>query len=100
MRRILLAFALVALAQFAIAPANAQPYPSKPVRLIVPWAAGGTTDILGRLIGQKLAEKWGQPVLVENRGGAAGNIGTEAVVRAPADSPRAASPASTSSAAA
>ena len=85
MRRILLAFALVALAQFAIAPANAQPYPSKPVRLIVPWAAGGTTDILGRLIGQKLAERWGQPVLVENRGGAAGNIGTEAVVRAPAD---------------
>jgi tripartite-type tricarboxylate transporter receptor subunit TctC len=85
MRRIVLALAALALAQFALAPAHAQPYPAKPVRLVVPWAAGGTTDILGRLIGQKLSEKWGQPVLVENRGGAAGNIGTEAVVRSPAD---------------
>jgi tripartite-type tricarboxylate transporter receptor subunit TctC len=85
MRRILLAFALFALAQFAVVPAQAQPYPSKPVRLVVPWAAGGTTDILGRILGQKLSERWGQPVLVENRGGAAGNIGTEAVVRSPAD---------------
>ncbi|MGH8617573.1 MAG: Bug family tripartite tricarboxylate transporter substrate binding protein, partial [Burkholderiales bacterium] len=62
-----------------------QAYPSKPVRLIVPWPAGGTTDILGRVIGQKLSETWGQPVVIENRGGAAGNIGTEVVVRAPAD---------------
>jgi tripartite-type tricarboxylate transporter receptor subunit TctC len=85
MRRIVLAFAAFALAQFAAVLAHAQAYPSKPVRLIVPWAAGGTTDILGRVLGQKMAEKWGQPVLVENRGGAAGNIGTEAVVRAPAD---------------
>ena len=85
MRRIVLAFAAFALAQFASGPVAAQTYPSKPVRLIVPWAAGGTTDILGRILGQKMAEKWGQPVLVENRGGAAGNIGTEAVVRAPAD---------------
>ena len=85
MRRIVLAFAAFALAQFAAMPTHAQPYPSKPVRLIVPWAAGGTTDILGRILGQKRAEKWGQPVLVENRGGAAGNIGTEAVVRASAD---------------
>jgi tripartite-type tricarboxylate transporter receptor subunit TctC len=84
MRRILLALAVFALTQFAPGPVHAQ-YPAKPVRLVVPWAAGGTTDILGRLIGQKLAEKWGQPVLVENRGGAAGNIGTEAVVRSPAD---------------
>jgi tripartite-type tricarboxylate transporter receptor subunit TctC len=89
MRRIVLAFALLANAVFAAlsyqAGAHAQPYPSKPVRLIVPWAAGGTTDILGRILGQKMSEKWGQPVLVENRGGAAGNIGTEVVVRAPAD---------------
>lgn len=62
MRRILLAFALFALAQFALAPVHAQPYPVKPVRLVVPWAAGGTTDILGRLIGQKLAEKWGRVI--------------------------------------
>jgi tripartite-type tricarboxylate transporter receptor subunit TctC len=53
--------------------------------MIVPWAPGGTTDILGRVLAQKMAEKWGQPVLVENRGGAAGNIGTEAAARAPAD---------------
>jgi len=85
MGRIFLAFATLALAQFASGPVYAQAYPSKPVRLVVPWAAGGTTDILGRILGQKMSEKWGQPVLVENRGGAAGNIGTEAVVRAPAD---------------
>jgi tripartite-type tricarboxylate transporter receptor subunit TctC len=66
-------------------PAWAQPYPAKSVRLIVPWAPGGTTDILGRILAQKMSEKWGQPVLVDNRGGAAGNIGTEAMVRATAD---------------
>jgi tripartite-type tricarboxylate transporter receptor subunit TctC len=65
--------------------ATAQTYPSKPVRMIVPWAPGGTTDILARVIGQKMSEKWGQPVIIDNRGGAAGNIGTEAAVRAPAD---------------
>ena len=68
-----------------VASAHAQTFPAKPVRLIVPWPAGGTTDILGRVIGQKLNEMWGQPVVIENRGGAAGNIGTEVVVKAPAD---------------
>lgn len=85
MRHILLAFASFALTLFAQSPAHAQPYPAKPVRLIVPWAPGGTTDILGRILGQKMSEKWGQPVLIENRGGAAGNIGTEAVVRSAPD---------------
>ena len=85
MIRIVLALAVIALAHFALMPACAQGYPAKPVRLVVPWAAGGTTDILGRILGQKMSEKWGQPVLVENRGGAAGNIGTEAVVRSPPD---------------
>jgi len=53
--------------------------------MIIPWAPGGTTDILGRVLAQKMGEKWGQPVVVENRGGAAGNIGTEAAARSPAD---------------
>ena len=65
--------------------ARAQTYPSRPVRLIVGFAAGGGTDILARLMGQWLSERLGQPFVIENRPGAGGNIGTEAVVRAPAD---------------
>jgi tripartite-type tricarboxylate transporter receptor subunit TctC len=66
-------------------PAVAQSFPTKPVRMIIPWAPGGTTDILGRVIGQKMSERWGQPVVIDNRAGAAGNIGTEAAARSPAD---------------
>src|SRR5262245_27926756 len=65
--------------------AGAQAYPSRPVRLIVPIGAGGATDIFARLIGQWLAERLGQPFIVENRPGGGSNIGTEAVVRSPAD---------------
>jgi tripartite-type tricarboxylate transporter receptor subunit TctC len=65
--------------------ARAQTYPSRPVRLIVPFAPAGTTDILARLIGQWLSEQLGQSFIVENRPGASTMIGTEAVVRAPAD---------------
>src|SRR5580658_844540 len=65
--------------------ARAQAYPTQPVRIIVGFPAGGSTDILARLMGQWLSERLGQPFLVENRPGAAGNIATEAVVRAPAD---------------
>jgi tripartite-type tricarboxylate transporter receptor subunit TctC len=65
--------------------ARAQAYPMRPVRIIVPFAPGGTFDIMARLIGQWLTEKLGQPFVIENRPGAGGNIGTEAVVRAPAD---------------
>jgi tripartite-type tricarboxylate transporter receptor subunit TctC len=65
--------------------ARAQAYPTRPVRIIVGFAAGGAPDILARLIGQGLSERLGQPFVVENRPGAASNIATEAVVRAPPD---------------
>jgi tripartite-type tricarboxylate transporter receptor subunit TctC len=67
------------------APAAAQPYPAKPIRIIVPWAPGGSTDVLARLIGVKMSENWGQPAIVENKPGASGNIGSELVAKAPAD---------------
>jgi tripartite-type tricarboxylate transporter receptor subunit TctC len=65
--------------------ARAQAYPSRPVRIIVGFAAGGGFDITARLIGQWLSERLGQPFVIENRPGAAGNIGTEAVVKSPPD---------------
>ncbi len=65
--------------------ARAQTYPSRPVRLIIGYPAGGANDIIGRLIGQWLSERLGQQFIIENRAGAAGNIATEAVVRSPAD---------------
>jgi tripartite-type tricarboxylate transporter receptor subunit TctC len=63
----------------------AQAYPSRPVRLIVPLAPGGATDIVARLVGQLLSERLSQPFVIENQPGAGGNVGTEAVVRAPPD---------------
>ena len=66
-------------------PALAQPYPTRPIRLIVGQAPGGHSDVIGRIIAQRLTEILKQPVAVENRGGAGGTIGAEAVARAPAD---------------
>jgi len=65
--------------------ARAQAYPTRPVRVIVPFAPAGDTDLVARLMGQWLSERLGQPFIIENRPGAGTNIGTEAVVRAPAD---------------
>src|SRR4051794_40332538 len=65
--------------------ARAGAYPMRPVRWIVPYAAGGPTDIVARILGQSLSERLGQQFVIENRPGAGANIGTEAVVRAQAD---------------
>ena len=84
--RTLLAASLGAAAILAGVPAAAQAdYPNKPVRLIVPFSAGGIVDSIARAVGDKLSTKYGQPVIVENKTGAGGAIGTEFVARAPAD---------------
>src|SRR3954454_15808408 len=62
--------------------ASAQDYPTRPVRIVVPFPAGGTADAMPRLVGDFLSRKWGHPVVVDNRPGAAGNIGAEAVFKA------------------
>src|SRR5262245_46772637 len=65
--------------------ARAQAYPSRPVRIVVPYPPGGNTDLLARLMGQWLSDRLGQAFVIENRPGAGGNIGTEAVVKASPD---------------
>lgn len=75
----------LAAAFIAALPAAAQNYPSRPVRFIVPFAPGGNTDVQGRLIAQKLTEKWNQQVVVDNRAGAGGTLGVEMLAKAPAD---------------
>src|SRR2546423_1916290 len=69
----------------AQAPANAQAYPSRTVRIVIPFPPGGTSDILARTLAQKLTEEWGQQVIAENRPGAAGNIATDYVAKAKGD---------------
>jgi tripartite-type tricarboxylate transporter receptor subunit TctC len=69
----------------AAGPLHAQAYPSKSVRIIVPFSPGGATDIVTRLLGQKYTEMWGQTIVVDNRAGASGNIGAELAAKAPPD---------------
>jgi tripartite-type tricarboxylate transporter receptor subunit TctC len=76
---------LAGLALLLATSAAAQPYPKAPVRMIVPFPAGGGVDAAGRILAQKLAESFGKPFVIDNRGGANGNIGTEAAARSPAD---------------
>ena len=73
------------LAFLGAAPLYAQEYPTRPIRLIVPFPAGGSTDIIARLVGQRLGERLGQPIIIENRGGAGGTLGTEVGARANPD---------------
>lgn len=79
------AAAVAALVLSAASAAHAQAWPAKPVRFVVPFAPGGTTDILARLVGQKLSETLGQQFVIENRGGAGGNIGADLVAKADPD---------------
>ena len=65
--------------------ATAQGFPTRAVRIVVPQTPGGASDALARIVGQKLGEKWGQPVVIENRAGAGGNVGMEAVIASPPD---------------
>ena len=86
MTRHIKAMAAVLVASLSIVSlAYAQTWPAKPLRIVVPYGAGGTSDILARILGQKLTEAWGQQVIVENRLGANGNIGAEFVARAAPD---------------
>lgn len=79
--RLMAAIAVAALPGLALA----QAWPAKPVKIVVPFAAGGATDVVARLLAQKLTEEWGQTVVVENRAGAGGNIGADVVAKSPAD---------------
>jgi len=76
--------ALVSLALLAGA-VSAQPYPSKPVRVVIPWPPGGSNDVVGRIVLQKVAEYAGQQFIIDNRAGAAGSIGADVVAKAPPD---------------
>ena len=80
-----LSLLLLCLAATPLVPAAAADYPGRAIKMVVPFAPGGGTDVLGRIIAQRLSEKWGQPVVVENQPGASGGIGTKAFVKAEPD---------------
>src|SRR5215211_5029902 len=76
---------LLALAICTLPALAQQPYPTKPIKLVMPFPAGGPTDILGRLLGQKLTESWGHNVVIDNRPGGGGVIGAMIAVKSPPD---------------
>ncbi|MDE3233448.1 MAG: tripartite tricarboxylate transporter substrate binding protein, partial [Pseudomonadota bacterium] len=80
----LAAAATLGLSATAIAQ-TAAGFPSKPIKIVVPFPAGGTSDVLARIFGQKITENWGQPVVVENRPGASGNLGADQVAKSAPD---------------
>ncbi|MDP3169924.1 MAG: tripartite tricarboxylate transporter substrate-binding protein, partial [Polaromonas sp.] len=85
-RRLTLAGIALAAISFIAMPAGAQSsWPNKPVRIVVPFAPGGTTDILARAVAPELAKAFGQPFVVDNRAGAGGNVGADLVAKSPAD---------------
>ncbi len=84
LRRCIIVLPFAALG-WAISAAHAQPYPNKPIRIVVPYLAGGAVDVVARTVGQKLSDAFGQPVVVENRAGGASNIGSDLVAKARPD---------------
>ncbi len=85
MRRFLIVLSLLLVALPVQQVAAQSAYPNRPIRIIVPYTAVGSADFMARIIGQKLTEAWGQQVLVENRGGAGGNLGMEAAQKSAAE---------------
>lgn len=84
-KRSMFAAALAASLAVPASPAAAQTWPTKPLRIVVPFPAGGTSDVLARLVGQKMTENWGQPVLIENKPGSNGNLGADLVAKSAPD---------------
>jgi tripartite-type tricarboxylate transporter receptor subunit TctC len=83
--KVLLSAAVCALSLPLTAPVQAQAWPTKPVKMVVPFSPGGSTDVVARMLGQRLSEIWGQTVVIENKAGAGGNIGADMVAKSPAD---------------